>query len=140
MNAKRYAGALAALTLVWVSGCRSGAAADTGARGAVEGYFEAVVRQDWPSAYAVLDPEVQSRWRLEEFSQRAAKYHKGLGIQPETVRVRYCEEHAREATAQVIVRGKAARTHKTHKDAVVLRKSGDKWSVMLPADFGQSRG
>src|SRR5206468_11318029 len=108
----------------------------TGAREALEGYCEALVRQDWAQAYAVLASESQQRCGAAEFTRRAAAYQRGLGFKPEWVRVRSCQEHGNEALAQVIFSGRAVSGRRASKDAVVLRREDGRWGVLLPDNFG----
>jgi hypothetical protein len=134
---------LAALlpTLLLLSGCgpTTPTAADTGARAAAQGYFDALVRQDWGAAYETLDPAVRARWRAEEFTRRVTQYRRGLGFEPEKVAVRSCEERGDEATAHVVISGQAAGKARRFSDAVTLRRTGTGWTVVPPERFGQRR-
>src|SRR3954467_12710922 len=96
----------ALLVAAGVAGC---AGTTTPRRGgpeeAVQGYFEALCRQDWPRAYAALHPDSRSRCSAEQFARLAKNYRRDLGFEPEEVRVRSCEEHGTEAVAHVVLLG-----------------------------------
>ena len=110
---------------------------DTGSREAVRGFYEAVLAQDWPRAYRFLHPVSQGRTSPEQFADRARNYRRSLGLEPEAVRLRSCEEHGTEAVAHVVLTGRAGR--QTYKDAITLRRNGAEWGVVLPPSFGKAR-
>ena len=43
-------------------------------------YFTALVRQDWPEAYAKLHPEAQARWQPAGFTRAAQNFCRGLSM------------------------------------------------------------
>ena len=112
--------------------------ADTGAKDCIQQYYEALIRKDWPRAYASLDPQSQKRGTPQQFSQLAQSYHSHLGFDPEAVQVWACEERGTEATAHVVLTGRTPSRHRRYKDAITLRRSDD-WRVVLPRNFGQAR-
>jgi hypothetical protein len=112
---------------------------DTGARQTVRAFYEALVRQDWPAAHAALDPGSRRRINPEQFARLAQTYRRHLGFEPEGVQVRACEEHEGEAIAHLVLTGHAASQARSFKEAVTLRRDGDTWGVVLPAQFGQAR-
>jgi hypothetical protein len=126
-----------ALTLLGCS--RTTAPGGSGAEQAVLRYYEAIIRQDWPAAYAALHPDSRKRWSSEQFTQSAQHYRRNLGFEPDGVRIRACEEHATEAVAHVVLTGRTDSGRKYHKDAVTLRPSGSDWGVVLSSHFGQRR-
>src|SRR5262249_6417336 len=85
------------------AGCTAAptAPAGTGARQAAEGYFQALVRQDWPGAYALLHPNSRHHHSPEQFARLAQQYRRGLGFEPDGVQVRTCDERGEEAIAHV---------------------------------------
>jgi hypothetical protein len=111
----------------------------TGAKETTQVYFEAVIQQNWPKAYAALDPQSQQRFSSQLFSQLAQSYRSGLGFEPDTVHVRACEERGTDATAHVVLTGHAGTKSHRYKDAVTLRRADSGWRVVLPANFGQAR-
>jgi hypothetical protein len=113
--------------------------AGTGAREAVQDYYDALVRRDWPAAYASLDADSRKRCSAEQFTRLAQNYRKDLGFEPDGVHVRACEEHGAEALAHVVLTGRDAVQRKSHKDAVMLRRTGDDWGVVLSPNFGRKR-
>jgi hypothetical protein len=126
---------------VAVAGCASRAPpVDTGSRTAVQTYFDALVRRDWPAAYAVLHPDSRKRLSLEQFKRAAENHRHALGFEPEEARLKSCEEHDADATAHVLLTGSAGGKKQTAKDAVALKHSDAGWGVVLPQNFGGSRG
>jgi hypothetical protein len=124
-----------------MAGCRSAPAPSpgTGAREVARGYYEALIRQDWATAYAALHPETRSRYGLGQFTRLARNYRRNLGFEPEAVHVRSCEEHGAEAVAHVALTGRAAERHRRYQDGTALRRSAAGWGVVLPDHFGRTR-
>ena len=126
------------LIAVTLAGCgRATAPAGTGAEQIAQRYYESIVRQDWPAAYAVVHPESRRHYSAEQFARLAQQYRRNLGFEPDGARVRSCEEHETEAVAHVVLTGRTASPRKYHKDALTLRPNGTEWAVVLPPHFGQ---
>jgi hypothetical protein len=106
---------------------------DTGARQCVQSFCEAVIQKDWAKGYAALDPQNQKRYNLQQFSQMAQIYLRGLDFEPETIQVRFCEEHDEEATGHVVLIGRTDGANRRYKDAFLMRKNEDGWGIILPA-------
>lgn len=115
------------------------APATTGADEAAKNYFEAVLRQDWAAAYALLHPDTVKRFSPEQFAQQAANVRQSMGFEPTALHVRFCEEHGEEAIAHVVFTGQSASHSRSYKDAATLRRSEVGWRVMLPPNFGRVR-
>lgn len=109
----------------------------TGAREAVQDFYEGLMRQDWQQAYTTLHPESKKRLTRENFTRLAQTYRHKLGFDPEQLRVQSCEEKGAEAIAHVVLIGRAASKQRRYKDAVVLRQSAEGWRVVLPGTFGR---
>jgi len=109
---------------------------DTGARDAVRTYADAVVRHDWPAAYAVLTPEARKAWTPAEFARRADAYRQKFGFEPTAAHLRTAEERGDEATARLDFSGSAPGRHH-FKETLTLRCRDGVWGVALPARFGQ---
>jgi hypothetical protein len=109
------------------------------AEGPVRQFFTGVVDQDWSAAYSALHPDSRKRLSLEQFTQLAKQYRRGLGFEPTEAHVRSCEEHGDEAVSHVTLTGQAAGHRRFHKDAVTLRRGAAGWGVVLPPRFGQAR-
>jgi hypothetical protein len=131
-------GCLFAATALSGCGGREAGSPDTGSREAVRGYYEALVRKDWPAAYAALHPDSQARTTAAPFARKAEHYRRQIGFEPEQVIVRSCEEHGAEAVAHVVLKGKGPAGARSYKDAVVLRQSGSGWGIVLPPRFGEA--
>ncbi len=141
MNARLRAWLWAVAATAALAGCgpATSTPAGTGARETAESFYEAVIRQDWPAAHAALDPDVRKRLSPEQFARLAAQYRRGLGLEPEAVHVRSCEEHGTEAIAHVTLTGRGPTGHGQYRDSVLLRKNGSTWGVVLPPNFGQAK-
>jgi hypothetical protein len=113
--------------------------ASTGAEAVARSYFEALLQKDWPGAFGTLHPDSRQRYSTEEFARLAESYRKSIGFEPTELRVRSCEEHGSEALAHVVLAGRVANKQRTHRDAIVLRKTESEWAVILPPQFGQTR-
>jgi hypothetical protein len=111
---------------------------ETGASACVRSFYEALLRKDWPKAYAALDAPSQKRYSAQQFPQLAQSYRTNLGFEPEAVQVQACEERGPEATAHVVLTGHSATHYRRYKDAITLRRGAD-WRVVLPSNFGQTR-
>jgi hypothetical protein len=109
----------------------------TGAKECVQAYYQALVQQDWSKSYAALDPQTQKRCSSQQFTRLAQSYRTGLGFEPEAIHVLSCDERETEATAHVVLTGRAATKGHRYKDAVTLHKGDDGWRVVLPSHFGQ---
>jgi hypothetical protein len=111
----------------------------TGAEESVRSFYEALRREDWGAAYAVLHSDSRARLSAEHFARRARSYRSGLGFVPEAVQVRSCEEQDAQAVAHVVWTGQAAGKRRTYADGVALRRVAAGWRVVLPRRFGQAR-
>jgi hypothetical protein len=134
-----------AVVLVVAGGClgcgqESPSPAGTGAREAALGYFEALAQKEWAQTYAKLHSQSRGRYSLEQFNRLAQSYRGGLGFEPSAVYVRACEEQGSKAIAHAVWTGQSASRLRQYKDAVELRREGGTWGIVLPANFGRSRG
>jgi hypothetical protein len=109
----------------------------TGAEEVARGYFEALVRKDWASAYGALDPDSRGRYDKDQFAQLAEQYRSSFGFEPREANLWSCDEHDDQATAHVTFKGRAGSSLKFRRDAVSLRRRGTAWAVVLPANFGK---
>jgi hypothetical protein len=124
-----------------IGGCGTSAPSpqQSGARISAERFFRAIVAKDWEAAYSILDGENNRELGLQRFSQLAAGYRSGLRFEPSAATVTACDEQGDQAVAHVILTGRAA-AHQRFKDVVTLRCKSNGWAVILPYNFGQSRG
>jgi hypothetical protein len=128
------------LLAVLLPGCRRPKATEgTGAEAAARRYAEALLRQDWAGAHAVLHPDSRAWCGLEGFSRRGQNHRRGLGFEPRTVRLRRCEERGDEATARFAFAGAGGGRQRFFKEAVTLRRGPEGWGVVLSPRFGQGR-
>jgi hypothetical protein len=117
------------------TGCGSKAVPiDTGARDAVQSYFEALLGRDSDRAYGVLDPESQARVTLGQFAELTKKYG-NLGFAPQSVKIRSCDEQGNIAIAHVFLMGKSATKERRYRDGVSLLKTEHGWRVVLPREL-----
>jgi hypothetical protein len=138
MRSRLAGGLWAVVALAATGGCGRAPepAAGTGAREAGLGWYEALVRQDWPAAYAALDPGSKTGLGVGEFARLARQYRRRLGFEPRAVRVRSCEEQGDRAIAHVTLTGRGA-SRSLYRDAVALRRGESGWAVVLPPNFGR---
>ncbi len=126
---------IAALVAAGCGGPAADPRVDTGARDAARGFFEAVVKQDWATGFAALHPDGRKGVSEADFARRGASYRRKLGFEPAMVRVPVCEERGDAATARVELSGPGGAKH-SYKDAVMLKRDGAGWRVVLPTKFG----
>ena len=135
----RFRTAVLPLFLTVVAGCGGPpepGPPDTGARDAVRAYADAVVRPDWPAAYALLAPTAHKVWPPAEFARRGDAYRHKFGFDPTAAHVRTCEERGDDATARIDFAGTAAGRHH-FKETLTLRRRDGTWGVVPPTRFGQ---
>ncbi len=122
-----------------LAGCGPGqpTAQRTGAGEAARDFYEAILRRDWGRAYALVHPQSRARWNADGFARAAEAYRRGIGFEPEVVRVRSCEEQGEEAKAHLVFEGQAGGKQKFFKEAAELRRSASGWGVVLPPRFGR---
>jgi hypothetical protein len=127
------------LLLAGLAGCHGAPAppSGTGAKEAAQAYYEALVRREWPQAYAALHPDSRRRCPQDLFTSQAQAYRRNLGFEPTGVRVRACEERGTEAIAHVLLTGHASSQARRYKDGITLRRTGEGWQVLLPQHFGR---
>ena len=130
----------AALALLLAAGCGEPpppAAPDTGARAAAEAFFGALIAGDPPRAYATLDAESKRRVSAEQFAALARAYAKNVGFPADKVHIHASEEQGDAATVRVTLTGHSGGHSRRYSDGITLRRAGDRWGVVLPANFGQ---
>ena len=117
------------------TGCGSKAApVDTGAREVVQGYFEAVLKQDCDLAHGLLDADSQRRFPRPNFAALVKKYGE-LGFEPQSIKIRSCDEQGDRAIAHVSLIGKSAGKERRYRDAVSMQKTESGWRVILPKNL-----
>lgn len=124
-----------------LAGCRTNdpPPIGTGARAVVVQYFEALVKQDWQTAYAQLHPDTQKDVDRVAFETRARVYCSQLGFPPGKVFVRSCDEQEEKAVARVILRDDKGSPGQAFHDGVILRPSPTGWGIVLADTFGRKR-
>jgi hypothetical protein len=128
----RWTVAFAALVLVLGCSSRPPQTNDTGARTAALTFAEALARKDWAASYSGLATETRQKWTQAEFTRRGEAFLRGLGFEAKAARVRSCEEQGGRAVAHVLFTA----PRKQYRDGWELRRVGDEWKVVLPANFG----
>ena len=110
--------------------------ARTGAREVVLKYFDALVQQDWETAYNQIDTDTQTLVDRPTFERRALAYRRRLGFPLGKAFVRSCDEQGEKAIAQVILcDANRSMKHRYH-EGVVLKRHADSWRIVLPSNFG----
>ena len=113
------------------------AVVDTGAKAVVQDFCDAIVRQDWGRAYALLQPENSKQISLERFSRLAEAYRSNTGFDPQKVHIRSCEEQDSGAVAHVVFMGGTSHNRQQYKDGLTLRRVDGDWRIVLPQNFGR---
>jgi hypothetical protein len=127
------------LGTVATAGCGSAptSTADTGAEAVARSYCDAVLRQDWPAAYALLHADSRARLDAAAFARQASKQRRRMGFEPDEVVLRSCEEHDGEAVAHIVYHGRADGHRHSFRDGLTLRRDPAGWKIDLPQSFGQ---
>jgi hypothetical protein len=110
--------------------------AETGAEKTAQGFFEALVSEDWPRAYAALDPESQAWCSEKKFAELAQHYREQIGFTPTGVSIG-ANEIGDTATAIANFKGLSGTTIKQSKDGTALRRTAGGWAVVLRENFGK---
>jgi hypothetical protein len=121
-------------------GGRAAPPEDAAAAEAARAYHEALLRQDWAGAYALLHPDSRARLSAEQFARLGQAQRRRLRFEPAAVHVRSCTVQGEEAIAHVAFTGRDAARYRRYKDAVALRRCAEGWRVVLPAQFGREAG
>src|SRR6516164_8826075 len=104
----------------------------TGAEAAARDFCEAVVRQDWDRAHALLDADAQAACSPGRFGQLAATYRAGMGFEPDAAHVRSCEEHGDDAVAHVVFSRSVGSKRRSFQDGLTLHRGASGWAVRPP--------
>ncbi|WP_029629662.1 nuclear transport factor 2 family protein [Zavarzinella formosa] len=126
--------------LAGLVGCSSStppAAPDTGAKKVVQDYGEAVVRRNWPKAYALLHPDNHKQWPLEQFTRLAESYRRNLEFEPQRLHIRSCEEQTDRVVAHVVFIGGNSHQRHSFNDGLTLYQAEGKWLILLTPKFGK---
>lgn len=127
------------LLVATAAGCaREEPPTGTGAREAAAGFFEAVVRRDWPTAYAGLHPESRRGLDTAAFIRKAKTYRAALGFEPAKVVVRSCVEQGEQATAHLLLTDALDSRRHSFRESIALKRAPDGWGVVLHRGFGRS--
>ncbi|HEV3448319.1 MAG TPA: hypothetical protein VG099_27025 [Gemmataceae bacterium] len=122
-----------------VAGCSSQAPLPegTGAAEAAQEFYQAMLREDWASAYAALDPASRQHLSEQEFARQGRAQRTALGFEPKELHVRSCQEQNDGAIAHIVVVGEAPAGPRVYKDDVVLHRGASGWGVRLSSHFGR---
>lgn len=119
-------------------GCaREGPPTGTGAREAAAAFFEAIVRRDWPTAYAGLHPVSRRGLDSATFTRKAQTYRAALGFEPAKVVVRSCDEQGERATVHMLLTDANDSRRHSYREAIALQRSTDGWRIVLHKGFGR---
>jgi hypothetical protein len=109
---------------------------DTGAKTVAQAFFDRLIQQNWHLAYELLDESSKSWCSESRFIVLGKTYFAHLGFAPITVSVSVAESGDR-ATAIAHFHGSAADPSSNSRDGTELRRSGEKWTVVLRDNFGK---
>lgn len=73
----------------------------------------------------------------EQFAALARAYAKNVGFPADKVHIHASEEQGDAATVHVTLTGHSGGHSRRYSDGITLRRTGDRWAVVLPANFGQ---
>jgi hypothetical protein len=108
----------------------------TGAEEIARQYFEALMRQDWTTAYSLLDPGSQASCGSARFAALGQHYHEGIGFEPTEASVTVTEMDS-TATAVVVYRAVSGTGTKQFRDGASLQRTPTGWAVTLRKNFGK---
>jgi len=111
----------------------------TGAKECVQSFFQAIINEDWRTAYGDIAPGSPKAATLEQFAPLARGYRINLGFEPDELHIQSCQEHGQEAIAHLILTGRNVDQARRYKDAIKLRRSDDGWRIVLSRTFGQRK-
>ena len=131
--------ALALCMFAAMAGCSSPAPLPegTGAAEAAQEFYQAMLREDWASAYAALDPASRQHLSEQDFARQGRAQRTALGFEPKELHVRSCQEQNDGAIAHIVVVGEAPAGPRVYKDDVVLHRGASGWGVRLSSHFGR---
>jgi hypothetical protein len=129
--------ALALLFAVGCGGKPEPTVPSTGGRETVEEFYGALIANEPPRAYAVLDAESQRRVSANQFVTLVNAYRQNVGFTAERCNIRSCEEQGDSAIAHVTLSGHSSGHSRRYNDGITLRRGEGRWGVVLPANFGQ---
>jgi hypothetical protein len=135
----RFAPRAVTLALLFTLGCGAKPEpppVDTGARATAEAFFGALIASDPPHAYELLDPDSKRRVSAEQFAALVRAYVKNLGFPADKVHIHAAEEQGDAATIHVTLTGHAGGHSRRYSDGITLRRTGDRWGIVLPQNFG----
>jgi hypothetical protein len=118
----------------------SDASTQKGAALKAQAFFDALVKEDWETAYSQLELASQGRFSRSTFERMAKVHREELGLVPDKVRMLSCREEGKTALAHVLWMGKADNRSRSTKDSIALQLSEQGWGVVLTPRFGKSRG
>lgn len=142
MRSCRWTWACGLLFLGSLAGCGRGPERPpgTGAKEAVQSYYEALLRKDWSKAYSTLHPNSRSRLNADQFARLAENYRSNFGFEPDAVYIRAWDERGAEAIVHVVLAGQARAKGHRYKDAIRLQRSDKGWGIILTLNFGRTTG
>ncbi len=132
------------LTVFVAGGCRkpsrtTSTRASVGASEAAHAFFEAMLRQEWDTAYELLDDESRTWCSKEDFTARGRAVLGQLDFTPAAVFVDVSEK-GDHASALAVFRSAAGAGAKQFKDGADLTRTQNGWRLSLRKNFGVPSG
>jgi hypothetical protein len=139
LQPRRFRAALVLLALTAAGCAGESSSPPSTARLTARAYYEAIARQDWPAAFALLDTDAQARIGPATFEELGRRWRTGIGFEPGGVEVRSCDERGESAFARIVIAGKAAESKKRFRDEVTLHRGPAGWRVVPREGFAPKR-
>ncbi|HEY3789784.1 MAG TPA: hypothetical protein VGL71_13060 [Urbifossiella sp.] len=135
---------IAHLLLLALAGCGKPASSElaprtkTGAEEVAKSFFEALIREDWKTAYAALDSESRSWCSSAHFATLGQQHLRQMDFSPTEVNVSV-NENGDRAVANAVYRGVSGTDSKQHRDGAALQRTPAGWAIVLRKNFGRDK-
>ena len=109
---------------------------ETGAEQVAKTFFEAIMNEEWATAYATLDAESQSWCSRDRFATLGKEYRGLIGFVPTDVSISVTES-GDNASAVALYRESSGPERRSYKDGTSLKHTPSGWTVILRKNFGK---
>jgi len=137
-NGQVVSAAIVAMSLVINIGCTSPIVPADEAKATVQSYWTALKEGRWPAAYERLDPEIKAKFKLTAFTKLYERRRRSQGF-PQDMEIVTAEWSGDDVRVSYILKfatvdGREA-SLPPRLQHVVVRKTGDGWTLLLNHDF-----
>ena len=134
--------AIVAMSLVFNIGCSSSIVPTDEAKAAVQSYWTALKECRWPAAYERLHPEIKAKFKLTAFTKLHERRCKSQGF-PQDMEIVAARWSGDDVLVSYILKFAAPDGHGFSRASlpqhVIVRKTGDGWTLLLTQDFLEGR-